>query len=206
MTDTARTWDDFVRSIPDRAVRRVVEQRDAIEAAARDAARTQSWAPGSIRSSWAAWLTDVVEAIDTLREAHDAIADAEDDERAEALAALKDAIADAEHEAYCLAARVAELEAEAALEALLRDADAATDDDDWQSSLAEYLDRHPDGDRGWTVTRAEDGTLTVTGWAMPRCVEGDDCGGTVLGVDEGVEEYEVRGRVAWDAKPRWIPA
>jgi hypothetical protein len=198
-------WDDFVREIPDRAVRRVVEQRDAVESASTSAARTQSWAPGSIRSGWAPELRDVVEAIDALEAAHAEIADAESadehealvEARSDAFEALCDAIAAAEHKAFCLAARVAELEAEEGIEDLLWNARIAVDDADWQAELAERLDRHPDGDRGWTVTRAEDGALVVTGWAMPRYVEGDDCGGLVLGVDEGVEEHECRGRVAF---------
>jgi hypothetical protein len=197
------TWDDFVCDV-DRATQRVIEQRDAVEAEARACQRTQSWSPRSTRSGWASELFDVVRAIDALREAHDAIADAEDEDehevlveaRADAFEALCDAIEAAEHEAYCLAARVAEDEAEEGLEALLREATDATDDADWQEALAEHLDRHGDGDRGWTVTRAEDGTLTVTGWAMRRVVVGDDLGGAVLGLGD-VEEHEVKGRVAF---------
>lgn len=198
------SWDAFVRDIPDRGIRRVVEQRDAIEDEARACQRTQSWSPRSIRSGWAPELFDVVRAVDALREAHDAIADAEDEDehealvlaRCEAFDALEDAIEEAEHAARRLAGLVAEAEAEEGLEALLREATDATDDADWQSSLAEYLDRYSDGDRGWTVTRAEDGTLTVTGWAMRRVVVGDDLGGAVLGLGD-VEEHEVRGRVAF---------
>ncbi len=197
-------WDDFVREIPDRSVARVIAQRDAIEDEAGVCARTQSWSPRSIRSGWASELFDVVRAVDALREAHDAVGEAEDEDeherlvlaRCEAFAALEDAVEAAEDEARRLAGVVAEAEAEEGVEALLLAADAAATDDDWQSSLAEYLDRVGDGDRGWTVTREGD-TLVVTGWAMQRHVMGDDCGGLVLGTDLDAVEAECRGRFAF---------
>jgi len=199
------SWDAFVRDIPDRGVRRVVEQRDAIEDEAASCQRTQSWSPRSIRSGWAPELSAVVDAIDALREAHDAVSEAEDEDehealvlaRCEAFEALEDAIEAAEHEAFVLAARVAEAEAEEALDALLDAANDAADDAEWEEALREHLDRHNDGDRGWNVTRAEDGVLTITGWAMRRHVMGDDCGGIVLGTDVDVVEAELRGRVAF---------
>lgn len=200
------TWEGFLRDVPARATRRVIEQRDAIEDEAGACARTQSWSPRSIRSGWASELRDVVEAIDALREAHAAVGEAESDDehealvlaRCEAFDALEDAIEAANDEAVRLAGLVAQREADVGVEARLLAADRAADDAEWEEALAERLDRPGDGDCGWTVTREDDGTLTVTGWASTRVVQADDNGDVLLGRDPAdVEEHAVHGRVAF---------
>jgi hypothetical protein len=208
-TVSALTFTQFVREIPDRAMRRVIDARDAIEAEAHVCARTQSWSPNSLRSAWAPELRDVVVAIDALRAAHEAVEealadslDADDlvEARAEAFDVLEEAVEAANDEAKRLAGKVAEREAEAGVEKLLREADACGNDADWASERADLAKRGSDGDHGWLLN-AEDRTdvpadaLVVTGWAQTRVVQSDD-GDVVLGSDcSDLEEHEVVGRV-----------
>lgn len=203
------SWTDFVRDIPDRAVRAVIEARDDIEASASVCERTQSWSPTSTRSSWGPELREVVEAIDALRAAHDAINEVVDDggdadpidaaveARAAAYDALDAAIDAANDRARDLALRVAEEEREEGVERLLLDADQAEDDAEWAAALAKLAGRSSDSDRGWTCEVAEDGVITVTGWAMTRGVTSQD-GDRVLGDDwSDLQETVDYGRVTF---------
>lgn len=204
-TVSSLTFAQFVREIPDRAMRRVIDARDAIEAEAHVCARTQSWSPRSIRSGWASELRAVVVAIDALRAAHEAVEEALADgldagdlveARAEAFDALEEAVEAANDEAIRLAGKVAEREAEAGIEKLLREADACSNDAEWASERAGFAKRGSDGDHGWSLD-VRDGSLVVTGWAQTRVVQADD-GDVVLGSDcSDLAEHEVVGRVVF---------
>lgn len=173
-----------------RATRRIIEGRDFIEAEANNCKRTQSWSPRSTRSAWWSELQGVVDAIDVLR-----TADAEEHEAA--LVALEEAIDAANDEAKRLAQVVAEIEAKAAIECILRDVSRCGSGDEVAEELRDFSKRSQDGDRGWSLEIGEGDVLTITGWSQTRVVT-DDNGNILLGSDwSDLEEETVRGRVQW---------